>query len=118
MYWRTLTIGVASTTTPSWIFTSDVSDSLAPVNGGAGIAKGVITDQYYSFIAVGGVHLVQTAVSVVTGDKLYGHASTDLILTRNAVATACPDVIYGVALESVGGTVANQTKLLLQNLIW
>lgn len=114
-YWKTLTLGGA---TPAYTVTSDVSDSLAPVNGGAGIYKGVVTTAYFTWVACGGSHLVQCAASVVTSDKLYGHATTDLILTRNAVATACPDLTYAIALESVSATVANQATSLLTNMIW
>ena len=115
VYWKVLTLGGDPSV---WTVTSDVSDSLAPVNGGAGVLKGVVTDLHHTWIGVGGVHLVQTAAAVVTGDKLYGHATTDLILTRNAVATATPDQCYGIALESVSATVASQTKCLLMNLAW
>lgn len=116
-YWSVLT-PASSDGVGVYTVTADVSASLAPVNGGAGIFKGVVTTAYFTWVQIGGTSLIQTAASVVTGDKVYGHATTDLILTRNAVATATPDVPYGIALESVSNTVTNQTLCLLLNMAW
>lgn len=117
-YWSVLT-PASSDGVGVYTVTADVSASLAPVNGCAGIFKGVVTPTaYYTWIQIGGTSMVQVAASVVTGDKLVGHATTDLIMTRNAVTTATPEVVFGIALESVSATTANQALCLLLNMAW
>lgn len=115
LYWLTLT---PAASTPVYTATSDASDAVISVSGGAGVAKGVVTDLSFTFLATGGTHLCQIAASAVTGDRGYGHATTDLIMTRNAVATACPDIPFGISLETRGATVASQCNMLLLNMVW
>jgi hypothetical protein len=84
------------------VVTTDASDSEALANGVAGGFLGVITDLNYGFIQCGGKQAVKVAASVVAGDKLMGHASTDNELTRSAAGVAPLDVVFAVALNTRG----------------
>ncbi len=103
----------------TYTVTTDASDAEGLANGVAGGTHVAVTDAYYFFIQIGGDQAaVQVAASTVNGDKLSGHASTDLILTRTAAATACVDNCVAVALTTrgttttdVGASLANSSKV-------
>lgn len=103
---------------PNGVFTvsSDKSDSIGGINTVAGIYGGVVTNNYYTWIGVGGVFDVLGAAGTVAGDKLIG-STVDLHFGRIAAGTAPTDVVYGVALATIDPTALN-VKALLQNLLW
>jgi hypothetical protein len=110
VYWKYL-----SPTTGVFTATSDISSAIASgVNLVAGVLGNVVTDQYYTWIQVGGVVTALTAQGTVAGDMVcYG---TDVTFGRMA-AGAQIDVNYGVALDNQN-TTAGTNSVLLQNLIW
>jgi hypothetical protein len=112
VYWKTL-----DPSTGVFIVTSDESDSLAGVNGVAGVLElaDIPTDQYYTWIQVGGIADPLVEDGTVAGDKMFGYA-TDLTLHRVAVGGAVLDNVYGVALDAKD--TAGTAKVLLQNLEW
>ena len=79
---------------------SDQTDAQAGVNGVAGAYLGVVTDNYYCFIQMGGKQTLKTAASVVAGDKLIG-STTDGQLARVAAGTATTDECVAIAYGSV-----------------
>ncbi|MBF0562600.1 MAG: hypothetical protein HQL37_11385 [Alphaproteobacteria bacterium] len=95
--------------------TADISDAIASgVNMVAGVFGAVITDQYYTWIQVGGVVTALTAASTVAGDMVcYG---TDSTFGRMAAGSQV-NVNYGVALGARNGTTGTNS-VLLQNLAW
>jgi hypothetical protein len=87
------------------VVTSDASAGEALANGVAGGCHVVATDLNYIFIQVGGDQAaVSVAASTAIGEHLSGHASTDLVLTRTAAATANVNKTVAIALSAVGTT--------------
>jgi hypothetical protein len=95
---------------------SDETDTIAGINGVAGIYGCVVTATYYTWIQVGGVVTALTAAGTVASDKCIG-AVTDTIFGRIAAGGACTDVVFGIALSARNGTDGTNT-VLLQNLDW
>jgi hypothetical protein len=99
-----------------FIVSSDYSNSVGK-NLVAGILLKAVTDQYYTWIQVGGVAMAYVADSTVAGDLcIYG--STDLYFARAAVGAAVLGLPFGVALEAKSNTTANKAYVLLLNMIW
>lgn len=111
VYWKTLTPASGI-----FIATSDESAGLAGVNGVAGILGGVVTDQYYTWIQVGGPATVKVASGTIASDNMTGSA-TDLTLDPVHAGNALPNNIFGVALDARESTLGTAT-VLLQNLVW
>lgn len=110
-YWKTLTPASGI-----FIVTSDESGGAAGVNGVAGILGTIVTDQYFTWIQIGGPATCLVASGTVAGDRMVGSA-TDLTFDPIHAGAAASNNIYGVALdnrESTGGT----ATILLQNLFW
>jgi hypothetical protein len=100
--------------TPLYTATSDQTDALAGVNSVAGIAKGVVTDLYYTFIGVAGLHNATTSAATSAGMKVVG-GTTDLtfdLLTAVGTTTYIP---YGRVLVTSATTTSS---VLLEGLIW
>jgi hypothetical protein len=111
VYWKTL-----DPSTGTFIVTSDETDTLAGINGVAGVLEVAgVTDQYYTWIVVGGVVDALVAASTVAGDKMIGSA-TDQTFNRLAAAAAVTDKVFGIALDAID--TAGTSKVLLQNLDW
>jgi hypothetical protein len=110
VYWKTL-----SPSEGSFVVTSDISSAIGSgKNLVAGVTGAVITDQYYTWIQVGGVCTALTAESTVAGDAcVYG---TDNTFGRDAAGSVA-DQAYGIALDTRHFTNGTNT-VLLQNLIW
>jgi hypothetical protein len=110
LYWKSL-----APASGTFIATSDISSAIAAgVNLVAGVAGCVITDQYYSWIQVGGVVTALTEASTAAGDGCcYG---TDNTFGRQAAGVFI-DANYGVALTA-RNTTAGTNSVLLQNLVW
>jgi hypothetical protein len=83
----------------------------------AGIALGVVTNGYYTWIQVGGVAMAYVADSTVAGDIcVYG--DTDLYFARIAADAAVTALPFGVALEAKSGTTTSKAYTLLHNMIF
>lgn len=111
VYWKTL-----SPETGVFVVTSDESEGLSGVNGVAGILGTVVTDQYFTWIQIGGPATCLVAASTVKSDKMIGNA-TDLNFNRIAAGGAVTDAIFGVAITDRDDTAGTAT-ILLQNLFW
>jgi hypothetical protein len=111
VHWKTLTVGSGI-----FIVTSDVTYSTASVNGVAGILGCIVTDQYYTWIGVGGPHTCVVAASTVAGDRMVG-SLTDLAFDRVAAGGSAPNNVFGIALDTRETTYGTAT-VLLQNLVW
>lgn len=111
VYWLTLTVGSGI-----FIVTSDESAGLAGVNGVAGILGCVVTDQYYTWIGVGGPHTAKVASGTIAGDRMVGSA-TDLTFDLVHAGNSQPNNIWGIALDARESTFGTAT-ILLQNLNW
>lgn len=96
--------------------TSDYSDAFGK-NAVAGVALGVVTDVYYTWIQVGGVVMAYVADSTAVGDVMI-YSTTDLGFGRCAADAAVTGMPFGVALEAKSNTTADKAKVLLLNLIW
>lgn len=103
-----------SATAPLYTVTSDQTDALASINSIAGIGKGVITDAYFTFIGIGGVHSATCPVNTTIGNKMIGSATDLAFATLSDVATTT-GIVFGAAMTTVNGGAGN---VLLQNLIW
>jgi len=96
---------------------SDYTDALLQNNGVAGITERAgITNNYWTFIAVGGRVNCQVAASTVAGDKCIG-GTTDNTFTRIAKGSNNTDIVFGIAMETRDPT-AGDADVLLQNLDW
>lgn len=80
--------------------TADISDSETVVAGGY---TGVITDQYYTYIQIGGEDTVQNSAAVAAIGNAYTQGG-DGTLTPQAAATEVP-VAVGTDLVTPGGGV-------------
>ena len=110
-YWRTL-----SPTAGTFVVSSDESDTIAGINGVAGVYGGVVTALYYTWIQVAGVVAALVVNSTVAGDKMIGYA-TDLNFNRIAAGGNVTDQVFGIAL-STKNTTTGTSLVLLQNLNW
>lgn len=106
-HWKTLT---PTTSPPVATVTSDQTDACFGVNGVAGIFLGVITDQYYGWIQVGGQAQVTAGAGTVEGDQLVG-GTTDLQLERIASGSNLTNKLVGIVKE--GSTSGGPTVLLV-----
>jgi hypothetical protein len=111
-YWMTLT-----PSTGVFTVSSDQTDSVAGVNGVAGVLGNVVTNLYYTWVQVGGIVSAKCAAGTVAGDKLTGSA-TDLTFARIAAAGAVTDVVFGVAHGALNTTTGFATVLLQDMQIW
>lgn len=110
-YWKQLNPALGI-----FIVTSDQTDSAGGVNAVAGIFGTVVTDQYFTWVQVGGTATCLVAASTVASDKMIGSA-TDLTFARIAAAGAVVDNVFGIALDNQDTTNGTAT-VLLQNLAW
>jgi hypothetical protein len=99
-----------------FIVTSDCTDEIG-LNLIAGIYGYVVTDQYYTWIQVGGVVSAFVANSTVAGDVCID-GTTDLYFDRIAADASIIYKPFGVALESKSATITNQALVLLLGMIW
>lgn len=111
VYWKTLTpeSGI-------FIVTNDESDGLG-INMCAGhLQDSVVTDQYYTWIQVGGVVVdAIVAASTVADDKMIGGSTNGQLerLANNATSTY---KTVGIALDAKD--TAGTSRVLLQGLEW
>jgi hypothetical protein len=112
VYWKEL-----DPSTGIFIVTADETDTLAQINGVAGVLElvDIPTDQYYTWIEVGGVVDALVADSTVAGDKCIG-STADQTFGRIAAGAAVTDNVFGIALDAKD--TAGTSKVLLQNLEW
>lgn len=103
-YWKTKA---------SYIVTSDITDEQMGGNSFAGIFTEVATDQYYTWIQIGGI---ATGVSVdsgtATGDVLTAGGSTDGQLVSTNDGTAPVGIPVGVAMSNVSSGTATVSLIL------
>jgi hypothetical protein len=92
-------------TRASSIVTSDQTDAEAGINSVAGATLGVITDQYYCYVQIGGLQSVKTA-TVSAGGVAVGGA-TDNTFAITAMSTAPIGLPYAVAYGSDSGGFAS-----------
>jgi len=117
--WKTL-----APTSGSFIVSSDYTDAIGK-NLVAGILGCVVTDQYYTWIQVGGIVSALLDFSALTGDPVAAavagckclYSTTDLKLRLIEAATDPTAVVYGVLIASANYT-AGTGSVLLQNLEW
>lgn len=109
-YWKTL-----APASGSFVVTCDIESAIAAgVNMVAGVMGAVVTDQYYTWIQVGGVVTALTAADTAAGDAcIYG---TDSTFGRDAAGSVA-DLEFAIALTA-RNTTAGTNSVLLQNLIW
>ncbi len=75
---------------------SDETDTQAAVNGVAGAFLGVITDEYYCWIQIGGLQSIGSKDATSAGDMLLG-STTDGQLATIAAGTAPTNVVFAIA---------------------
>ncbi len=100
----------------SFVVTSDESGSIG-LNLIAGILLGVVTDQYYTWVQVGGVAMANVADSTVAGDVCIS-GTTDLAFDRLAADATITYKPFGVALEAKSNTTTGKAYTLLLGMIW
>jgi hypothetical protein len=93
-------------TRASFIVTSDQTDAQASLNGVAGGFLGVLTDQYYGFIQLGGLQAMTTDTTQSTGTALIA-STTDLTLVATTTNTKGNQLIYGISYGTVTTTSVN-----------
>jgi hypothetical protein len=100
-YWKTY-----DPASGSFVVTMDQTDSLYINNGVAGGYLGVVTDQNYCCIQVGGRQTgVSVAAATAIGDQLSGSA-TDGQLAKTATGTASVNLIVAIAETAVAAGVS------------
>jgi len=109
-YWKSL-----DPTTGVWTVTSDYTDSIGGINAVAGIFGCAVTDQYYTWVCVGGTPTCTVDSGTPAGGKMKG-SSTDGTLDHIDVGSAVLDNVIGVALNAYD--TAGTAEVLLQNLDW
>jgi hypothetical protein len=112
VYWKEL-----DPSTGTFVASTDETDSIAGINGLAGILElaDVPTDEYYTWIQVGGVADPLVNAGTAAGTKMTGSA-TDSVLDHVDVGGAVLDNIFGIAHDA--RDTAGTAKVLLQNLDW
>jgi hypothetical protein len=110
-HWKTLTPASGLL-----IVTSDQTNAIGGINTVAGILGCVVTDQYYTWIQVGGPATVKVQAGTIASDCMIG-STTDLTLDRIASGATHSNNIWGVALDTRETTYGTAT-ILLQNLVW
>jgi hypothetical protein len=119
VHWKTLVPASGS-----FVVTSEYSSGIGK-NLVAGVIHSVVTDQYYTWIQVGGISTAQMLFTTLTGDpvaaavagcKCY-YSSTDLKFNLIEAATSPQAVVFGV-LTAAGNKTAGTGSVLLQNLDW
>lgn len=103
--------------TPTFTVTSDETDTIANINGVAGLFGAVITDGNYCFVQVGGTATAKTAASTAAGDHCIG-STTDLTFGRVAAGTAPTDIVFATSQSARNGTDGTNTVLLSPLLAW
>ena len=99
-------------TRASYIVSSDQSDAQAGVNSMAGGYLGVVTDQNYCYIQIGGVQNVLVAASTAAGDTMIG-LTVDGTVARMPNANATYDGLpIAVAYTAISGGKADVYWLL------
>ena len=109
----------------TFVVSSDYTDAIGK-NLVAGIFGGVVTDQYYTYIQVGGIATAVLDFTGISGDKVANSApgckcvyyGGDLKLALIPAATNPAAVVYGVLLALIDYTTAHTGSVLLQNLEW
>ena len=120
VHWKTL-----APASGSFVVTSDQSGALGK-NLVAGVLGSVVTDQYYTWIQVGGIaSCTGLDFSGISGDPVAGYvkgckaaySATDLAFKLTPPATSPAAVVYGVVVAATSYT-AGTGDILLQNLEW
>ncbi len=93
-------------TRASYIVTSDQTDAQGSLNSVAGGFLGVITDQYYCFVQLGGLQAVTTDTTQAAGVALIA-STTDLTLVATTTNTKGNQLIYGISYGTVTTTSVN-----------
>lgn len=106
-YWKTKA---------SFIVTSDITDEQMGGNSCAGIFTEVVTDQYYTWIQIGGSVSAKCDAGTGVGDVLTAGGSTDMELGSTNAGTAPVGVPVGVCSVAVSGGFAT-IQLILGNLL-
>lgn len=109
VYWKTLTPASGI-----FIVTSDASAGIS-ICLVAGIIGTVVTDQYYTWIQIGGPATCIVESGTIAGDRMEG--AWDNILGRVPTGGTSAHNIIGVALDARESTNGTAT-VLLQNLFW
>lgn len=106
-YWKAYDPGAGTFTV-----TMDQTDALYGLNSVAGGYLGVVTDDYYCAIQVGGRQTgVTVAASTAVGDQLSGSA-TDGVLARTAVSTAAVNYPVAIAETAVSSNTSTVRWML------
>lgn len=98
-------------TRASFIVTSDQTDAQASLNSVAGGYLGVVTDQFYCFIQIGGVQAVTVNTTASAGTALTA-TTTDLTLVAITTNTLGNQLIWAVSYGTNSTTSANAYWLL------
>lgn len=93
-------------TRASFIVTPDQTDAQAGINSVAGGALGVITNQYYGFVQIGGLQSCKTATVAAVGAVGVGSV-TDNQFAITAAGTAPVGVAYAVAYSTDSSSFAS-----------
>lgn len=93
-------------TRASFIVTMDQTDAQASLNSVAGGYLGVVTDQYYTFIQMGGVQAVVTDTTCAAGKNLIG-TTTDGTLVAGTTNTKGDQLTYAISYGTNTTTSAN-----------
>jgi len=111
---------------PNGVFlvSSDYTDAIGK-NLVAGVFGSVVTDQYYTYIQVGGIVSASLDFTNITGDKVANstagckctYYAGDLKLSLWPAATNPTAIVYGVLIAAANYTAATG-NVLLQNLEW
>lgn len=119
VHWKTL-----APASGSFVVTTDFSGGIGK-NLVAGVIQSVVTDQYYTWIQVGGITTALIDFTALTGDpvaaavagcKCY-YSSTDKKFKIIEAATQPAAVLFGVLVAAANYT-AGTGSVLLQNLEW
>jgi hypothetical protein len=98
-------------------FTDSGGTSVGAYNVIAGVALGVVTTGYYTWIQVAGMVMAYVADSTVAGDVCIA-GSTDLYFDRIAADGTITYKPFGVALEAKSNTTSNKAYVLLLGMLW
>lgn len=113
VYWKTLT-----PTSSIFLVTSDYTDSVAGINGIAGILGTIVTDQFWTWIQVAGICSAMVKAHALIGAQLLGYASADLTFDFVAVNANPTGNVFGIVHAANLVSTNSNTTVLLQNLAW
>jgi len=119
VHWKTL-----APASGSFVVTTDFGDAIGK-NLVAGVLHAVVTDQYYTWIQVGGISTALLIFTTLTGDPVAAatvgcqcyYSSTDTKFNLIEPTGQPTGVVYGVLVAAANYT-AGTGSVLLQNLDW